>query len=150
MSTKIKDELIRKKEELEANLQDAINIRNQMEGKMQSRYDTQREEWNMQCNLIEHQLHAVMKSLEEIESKINTNTDFVSLGMIVELSIDGNIPEKFLLMEKNGGLLSGEITSISTKSPIGNAILGKKIGEMVFTKINQREIEIKILNIQKT
>lgn len=110
--------------------------------------DTQRDEWNMQCNLLEHQLNTVIKSIEELDSKQYTSTNFVSLGVIVELTIDGNPPEKFLIMEKNGGLLSGEITSISTKSPIGSAILGAKIGEKIIAKINQREIEITIQDIQ--
>lgn len=66
-----KKELLDKRNELIKELDESINIKNQMDGKMQSRYDTQKEEWAFRCELISRQLlitDQVISSLEDFHN----------------------------------------------------------------------------------
>ena len=71
---------------------------------------------------------------------------FVGAGMIVTVDIAGD-EMKFLLGSRE--ISSGELDVYSENSPLGAAVLGKKIGETVTYKApNGREITVAILEAE--
>jgi transcription elongation GreA/GreB family factor len=137
-----------RKEKLEKELFEAKKTRNEMDGKMQSRYDTQREEWALQCDILESQLHEVEKLIKEIGSIfLNSEQKVVAVGSTVDLMFDNNEQEKFLLLDESGGHNLEKLTTLSIKSPVGKAILGRKVDDEVIINIDDLKIVIKIMSI---
>ena len=124
------NELLERRKKLKASLIVAEETRNQMEGKMQSRYDTQKEEWALQCDIYENQIEQIDKLLAKLQKLKDTPTeptqDTVILGSQVELRIDDDDPVTYILLDESGGYKLKGISTLSTKSPIGKAILGIK------------------------
>lgn len=137
------------KEKLESSLRDAISIRNQMEGKMQSRYDTQREEWARQCEIIESQIASLLGLLDFIyTNQSNEQIKRVCLGSLVELTIDNDEREIFLITEANGGIGFSNITTLSISSPLGKKIIGCEKNEIINYKNNDEIVKIRVENVE--
>lgn len=148
MDTNI-DALLERKKRLETSLAEAIKTRNAMEGKMQSRYDTQREEWALECEILEQQLVEINTVLEKLES-INEQSqkqEVVSIGSNVELRIDEDDPETYIVLDGSGGLDLQGASTLSTKSPVGQSIIGARPGDKIRVKIKNRSIQIEILRV---
>ncbi len=130
MNTLNLNELLNKKKALQVSLNQAIKTRNEMDGKMQSRYDTQREEWALQCSMLENQIDQINLLIEKLSNLDNTGkeTKTVSIGMCVELIIDNEEPKSFILIDDSGGYSLGEIKTLSIQSPIGEAVFGSSVG----------------------
>ncbi len=146
--TTVIDELTEKRIELVKNLATAEKTRNEMEGKMQSRYDTQKEDWAYTCSLIQSQLEWVdqlMKELNNIEDL--PNRDAISIGSIVELQIDQDPPESFLIVEETGGVKFSNISTLSTKTFIGKTIIGSKSGDTILADVRNNKVPVKILRV---
>jgi transcription elongation factor GreA len=76
----------------------------------------------------------------------NKNTDRVELGSNVEIEIMKN--KKHFIYKILGSLETNpEKGIISQNSPLGSAILGKKINEEFIVNINNKEKKYKIINI---
>lgn len=142
------DALLKRKADLEKSLATAIETRNAMEGRMQSRYDTQREEWALQCEVIESQIEQVNKALTHI-SRLEKPTarKEVSVGSVVQLRFDVDEPETYILLDESGGYDLKDMVTLSAKSPVGQAILGAKVGDEVCAKVGNRTIHVEIVSI---
>lgn len=137
-----------RKNDLKNSLEKAVATRNEMDGKMQSRYDTQKEEWARQCELLEKLIYDTTDLIEMIKqySRLKVNETIIP-GSIIKVTIQGEFNE-FILFERQGGIKIDEnLVSLSTNSPIGSAILGKGKGEKFILKINQNNLEIEIVDI---
>jgi len=82
----------------------------------------------------------VLASLESSHA-----TDSVGNGSIVSLKIDGEAMTCFLV--ENGGGSIGNYTILSSKSPIGKAIWGKKPNEKVKVNIPEGTTFVEILEV---
>lgn len=127
----------------------AVDRMIESDGKMQSRYDTQKEEYAREAETIELQIIALEEQVEEIE-QLQTPTDNtkVSIGHIVTIEIDGDESEEYLLLEKHSGVQIGNICTLSVASPIGQAILGKTVGSTQIVIVNQNELPVFIAGIR--
>jgi len=82
--------------------------------------------------------------LQLLEHSIQSGT--IGEGSIVLLSMDGE-EEKYLVLSGEIGGAVGEYFIISSQSPIGKAIWGKRAGEEVKAKVPQGEILVKVLEV---
>jgi len=141
------DELKRRRGEIEASLRAAIETRNAMEGKMQSRYDTQREEWALECEILEAQLKSMDDLIEKLSELGERNQGVISLGSFVTLSIDGDQPSPYIILADHGGKVVDGVSVLSTQSPIGKAIIGRREGEKIRAKVPDGEVDVEILEV---
>lgn len=77
--------------------------------------------------------------------KPNRNISIVQLGLNVTISAAGK--EKTYLILGSSETNPGR-GIISSRSPIGSALIGKKLGEQVKIKLADREVEYKIIKIE--
>lgn len=136
--SQIKDDLAAS----EASILELEGARNMAEGKMHSRYDTQKEELNTQVNIARDIQEKAKKLHDEIEA-----SDFrysVESGAFLDLVINGE-PKQFLFME-NGGSLR-EITIITQESPIGKSIVGRIPGAVGEYIVGQKRFKVEIKSI---
>lgn len=91
------------------------------------------------------EIESILYNAEVIESRSNYNE--VSVGAKVTIQEDDYDPETYRLVGvKEASPREGKI---SHQSPIGQALMGRKVGERVKVKLPQGEpIEIKILAIE--
>lgn len=107
-----------------------------------SEYDAAKEEQSL--------LEARIASLEEILPKAQiiqqtANADFVVIGSKVTVEIDGNVDEFSIVGSVEADPASKKI---SNESPVGSALLGAKIGEVVEVVTPIVRAKYKILNIK--
>lgn len=73
----------------------------------------------------------------------------VSIGAQVGLEYSDGEMIKALLLGPDDAITLQDRTVISYKSPLGNAILGKSVGEEVEIKIKSNLLKVKIIDISK-
>lgn len=83
--------------------------------------------WTTELRLMRQQRH------DAVIIEPNGNTDEVSVGSFITVLYEGDDEptELHLIGDHVVGRTGGEVLEISTKSPIGAAILGRKAGENV-------------------
>lgn len=120
-------------------------------GKAKAEADGARTSWSshqvydLENEISQHNLYLVrcqtiLRSLEDIAP-----SDNIGVGSIVILSIEGNMG-KYLILEEKGGSI-GKYFVLSTQSPIGKAILGRRAGQEVKARVPQGTVSIKILKV---
>lgn len=91
--------------------------------------------------------HELKRSdISESKSFNQDEEGFIDVGDIVRLDVTHNDnTEEMLcrLMEGYGDVLA-EVQEISITSPIGAAIIGKKVGDIVSYSVDKREFEVLI------
>ncbi|HQA29531.1 MAG TPA: hypothetical protein PLA02_10005, partial [Brevefilum fermentans] len=111
--------LFDRKAVLEDRLAKAEKTRNEMEGKMQSRYDTQKEEWAFQCSLYQQQIDTVNSLINQYQSLGTVPDDIITIGSIFTIRFnDDGEPQSFILLERDGGFDLGGVKTISLQSPV--------------------------------
>lgn len=107
---------------------------------------------NAGYQMAKGRLRGINKKIDEISDLLKraeiiapNNTGEVELGNLVTLERNGK--------EKKYRLLGSEETDpnngvISHNSPLGSALLGKKIGDQIEISLEERKIEYKIINIE--
>lgn len=148
MDNKIK-KLLERKADIEARLAEAIKTRNDMDGKMQSRYDTQKEEWAFQCDIYQHQLERIETLINQLTSTNIVSHEKVHIGSTFSLKIGDDAPVTYMLLEEIGGYEVDGLQTISIKSPIGKALLGVKAGEKISIEVNNNTLVLEIIEIHK-
>jgi hypothetical protein len=110
---------------------------NDAETKSEGKYDTRSTEENYLADGLAKKALAVAQAAEafkDLPFEEFTSTQPINLGALVELSF-GNDHAWFFLGPAAGGIeieCAGElVTVITTSSPLGNQILGKKVGDLI-------------------
>lgn len=126
----------------EISIADLEIARNKADGKMQSRYDTQKEELNTQVNISRDVLDRTKRFCEELEAAEFRYS--VESGAFLDLLINGE-PKQFVFMNTSGTL--PDIGVITPESPIGKAIVGKIPGETGQYLIGSKQFKVEIKSI---
>ena len=107
-----------------------------------SEYSAAREE----LDLIETRISELKKTLDKTKIiSLKTNTDFVTIGSTIEVEFDGEI-DKFTIV---GSLEADPVNKkISNESPVGKALLGAKVGEIVEVATTIVKYKYKIIEIK--
>src|SRR5690606_13073241 len=101
-------------------LADATKARNEADSKMQSRYDTQKEDAAQDVAIYQGLLAEVTGLIEELEQlETNMNRDTVEIGSRITLEFDDGSQGEFLLLGRSGGTDLGEFQVLSSVSPVG-------------------------------
>lgn len=141
--------LTRQRDETAQQLAKAIKVRNEMDGKMQSRYDTQKEEWALECNMLEDKLERIDQSIAQLRrlDASRVSIDRVSVGNTVTLILDDDEPVDFLLANAFGGQELSSRIILSVESPVGKAVLGMRQGDEFELELAGEMVYIRIVKI---
>lgn len=109
------------------------------------------EDTSVYTSALEHQMRIERKiaGLEEILENVKiikngNNSEQISLGSTVRLEIDG---EEDTVLIVGSQETQPETGKISNESPVGRALLGRKVGEYVDVETPEAAIRYKILEI---
>ncbi|MFA7693813.1 MAG: GreA/GreB family elongation factor [Candidatus Hydrogenedentes bacterium] len=130
---------------------------NQHMGRIESRYDTFREEaqylaggHEARCLELETIIFGLKQFLNGCKG-LDQELDCGAPGALVTLVNGDDIPASYLLTPHGGGIsLELEeltIQVISTKSPLGSAILGKKAGEEIVLSAPGGQRTVRIISV---
>lgn len=75
-------------------------------------------------------------------------TDPVALGALVTIDEDGEAETLFIAPAGGGTMLSGGVQVVTTSSPLGRALLGKRTGDDVELKLPGKTREFSITEIR--
>lgn len=90
-----------------------------------------------------HEIETLLKNVEVIQNK--TNCIFITLGCRIVVDIDGKREELQLVGEFEADPLNKKLSSIS---PIGSALLNKKVGEVIEVEVPAGKKKYKIISIK--
>lgn len=119
---------------------DSQDDANKHKGKMASRYDTFKEEAQYMASAYEARLAELSSSLILVQGLLENiqtvqTTKSVRVGSVVFLQSEGGEKNCYLLAPAGGGIQfmteDIEISVVTPSSPIGRALLGKKIGDKI-------------------
>lgn len=129
-----------KREELSKRLRIAIQ-----QGDLSENADyigTKEEQGFVEGRILE--LEEILKDVVIIEG--NSQKDFVDIGARVTIQEDDFDPETYYLVGPNEA--NPREGRISHESPIGQALMGKKVNDVVLAKVPSGMLEFKILKIE--
>jgi transcription elongation GreA/GreB family factor len=113
----------------------------EMDSRNETRYDTQREDFAREAEMIERSIISLESLIAELEkTRVAPDAPVVSVGHTVTLEIDGDPPERFLVVNQVGGVAVGDVVTLSVDSPIGAAILGKRAGATATALVNKSRL----------
>lgn len=88
------------------------------------------------------ELENVIKNAEVITP---SNSNFVQVGSTVEVEINKNLKTYCIVGSNEADPVNGRVSNVS---PLGQAFLGKQVGEKVMVKTPGGEMEAKIISIK--
>jgi len=119
-----------------------------MDGRMQTRYDTQKEEYAARANIIMSQIESnehLVNMLKKI--LISEKADTITIGCCVKLQIDDDEePLNLVLLDDLGGGSLCGFDLISVNSPLGKSIIGKRVGERINYSVANKIIGLRIID----
>jgi transcription elongation GreA/GreB family factor len=157
-----------RRERLLESLAMAVKARNEADGKMQSRYDTQKEDAAQDVAMYEALIADLDLLIAQVMQVRTSPTNIappdasedpvqmggqVMVGKRVTIRFDGGDCEEYLLLDSQGGVELGTCQTLSTISPVGQLILGSQVGEVrrlrVKDESGEKEIavEVEILGV---
>lgn len=132
----------------------SFRVAAEMDGKMQSRYDTQKEEHTLEGNMRFSAAQAIESRIGDYIERgiedIKTNNISENSVFLLRDSSDG-VEEWFFMASFAGGhslvVRGTRIVGLNPASPLGRNATGKCVGEKISYEINGEHQEFKILNI---
>lgn len=132
-----KEELIKTRDSYLETVLNASLMAKEADGPMQSKHDTTKIEQSWLANAIGNmgeEINEILLNWDQTFMK--KGADQIEIGsLIFLLDLEYRDKEIFYLVPFAGGIninINGkEITSLNTKSPLGNSLLGKKSGQII-------------------
>ena len=112
--------------------------------------EAQQQEGRIQYHRLTHRIQAVEDQIEEMNALLSerpeTQDGTISIGHVVTIRIDGGETKTYVLVHESGGQkLSGK-TTLSSGTPVGNALIGRRVSEVVPVKVGEEQLTISIVN----
>jgi transcription elongation factor GreA len=117
-------------------------------GSMESKSDHTRQDIATEISIIDKAIQDLREIIFQLKTFAPRNSDVVQVGHTVSIQIEDADTESFLLLDGLGGILLGDLSTLSINTPIGQSILGKKVGERVVVSVPSGQLDIKILSIE--
>jgi transcription elongation factor GreA len=96
-------------------------------------------------DLLEEKISDIEKIIENAEVINHSQcTDFVDIGSTIKVTVGGKVREFMLVEELEADPVAGKI---APDSPVGSALLGKKLGDEVEVEVNGKVTVYKIVSI---
>lgn len=142
------DKLKKRKHELQEAYAEARRVSIEMDSKMQSRYDTQKEDWARRAEIIDHLIVETQKQVDYLENlPMPSQNVFVEIGHVVTVQEEDDIFSLLLVDGIAGGIKLEDIQLVSMDAPIGKAILGHSQGDKLIILTQDEKNELSILSI---
>ena len=150
---------------LSASVKAVVDAATNEESKAENQYDTRGLEASYLAGAQSErlsELHGMRLILAAIPLRDFSNLDAITTGAVIEMDCDGTRSRCFLLHHAAGYTLQSpgdgqpgktisasitSITSITTQSPLGRALLGKTAGDFIEVTIAGRTKEYEILSV---
>jgi transcription elongation factor GreA len=139
-----------RRQELLEGLATATKAQFEADGKMQSRYDTQKEDAAQEVAIYEGliaDIDNVIKRLTIVEAG-QESVDTVEIGRLVTIEFDDGDEDTLLILDTRGGVSVGDFQTLSPQSPVGCAILGKRVGETISVELPSGEMPVRIVAVE--
>lgn len=113
--------------------------------------DVQQHEERIQQRMLTRQIQVVEDQIDEIIDLLSKGPtlqdDTISVGHIVTIRIDGGETTTYILVNEDGGHELSEKTTLSSGTPVGSALIGRRIGETVSVDVGEEQITIEIMDV---
>ena len=145
---KLEDELndlkIRQRKEIAQKIKEA---REQGDLSENAEYDAAKEEQrHIEARIAE--LEAILKNVEVIDE---TEMDLDSVNVGCSVTVHNETLNRDMVYHMVGSTEASSLLGrISNESPVGHALMGRKVGETVTVEVPAGEMKLRILNIQRT
>jgi transcription elongation GreA/GreB family factor len=113
--------------------------------------DFQQYEGRIQQRMLTREIQAVEDQIQEMNTLLSdgpgSQADTISIGHVITIRIDGGDTRAYVLVNERGGQeLSGK-TTLSSQTPVGNALIGRRISETVSVGVGEEQITIEIMDV---
>jgi transcription elongation factor GreA len=130
-------------------LEEATRILRELSGTSDDYDDTGLEEAKREKAVIEDRLDELEDQLSRAVVIEAHESDTVELGAIVEVEeASGDTFSVQVVAPVEAGVLEGDVPHISDESPMGKALIGRKVGEDVQVTTGERTAHYKIVAIR--
>ena len=128
---------------------DLQQARSETNEDIQAGTEAQQQEGRLQQHRLAHQIQVVEDQIEEMNTLLSegpvSQDGTISIGCVVTLRIDGGQAKTYVLVNEHGGQeLSGK-TTLSSQTPVGNALIGRRAHEVFPVKVGEDQITIEIV-----
>jgi len=119
------------------------------DSKMQSRYDTQKEDAAQEVAIYQ----ALIQGLDTVISRLkaldmqSTSSGVIQIGSRFSIEFDDGERDEFLLLDVQGGIDLGDCQILSSESPVGRAVLGTREGDSVCVELPSRKMLVRIVQV---
>jgi transcription elongation GreA/GreB family factor len=112
--------------------------------------ETQQQEGRIQYHRLTHRIQAVEDQIDEMNALLSerpeTPDGTISIGYVVTIRIDGGETKTYVLVHESGGQkLSGK-TTLSIGTPVGNALIGRHVREVIPVDIDDEQIMVEVVD----
>ncbi|MDE1919100.1 MAG: GreA/GreB family elongation factor [Patescibacteria group bacterium] len=130
---------------------------NQHKGRMQSRYDTFKEEAQMMVAAHEVRMAELRASLAQVQAVLDRPsvfkpTDTIRVGAVIALEANDGTRRRHVLSPTGGGIqvVSGstELMVITPDSPIGKRLVGLKMGDEIEIDVGGNKRNYQIVEVE--
>jgi transcription elongation GreA/GreB family factor len=94
------------------------------------------------------ELEAAVHDITRLALRAFKPSDPIALGALVTIDDDGDAETLFLAPAGGGTMLSGGVQVVTTASPLGRALLGKRVDDEVELEIRGKKRELSITEIR--
>ncbi len=112
--------------------------------------EVQQQDGRIQHHRLTDQIHAVEDQIEEMNTLLSdgpgSQDGTISIGHVVTIRIDGAETKTYVLVNERGGQELSAKTTLSSQTPVGNALIGRRVGEVVSVGIDKKQILIEVVN----
>jgi transcription elongation GreA/GreB family factor len=111
---------------------------------------SQQLEGRIQHHRLSYQIQVVEDQIEEMIDLLSEGPESqdgtISIGHVVTIRIDGGEAQTYILVNESGGQeLSGK-TTLSSGTPVGHALIGRQVGEVVAIEVGEEHLTIEVVN----
>ena len=112
--------------------------------------EAQQQEGRIQYHRLTHRIQAVEDQIEEMNALLSerpeTQDGTISIGHVVTIRIDGGETKTYVLVNESGGqTLSGK-TTLNIRTPVGNALIGSYVREVIPVDIGDEQIMVEVVD----
>ena len=133
---------------LQNGLETAKKARDEADGKMQSRYDTQKEEAALDVAMHEALLADVDRLIQTLQDvRPTTPGSTVEVGRLVTIEFPDGEFGAYLFLDEQGGVDLGDVQTLSVASPVGKAVLGASAGEERTVRLATGDMVVCIVSV---
>lgn len=112
--------------------------------------DAQQYEGRIAHNRLTRQIQAVEDQIADmigfIAERPATQDGTISIGQVVTIRLDGGATKTFMLVNEGGGQELPGKTTLSSGTPVGSALIGRRVGETVSVDVEGDQFTVEVVS----